>query len=136
MARDHADRGSAGCLTATPRRPQLRTSHADSSPAHTFVQVHDSVTVIGLTGDPDPAGRASFLAELRELAEVCSGEMVADLVACTDLTATFLAELLVVQSVCARHRCTLIVRVRDSGSPTGHHGYPSGDAAVRSGQQA
>lgn len=104
-------------------RPPMRMPRV-----HTFVQVRDALTVIGLTGDPDPAARLSFLAELRELAEVCTGELVVDLLACTDLTAAFLAELLAVRALCARHRCTLVVRVRD--------GYPSGDAWVHWWQQA
>lgn len=110
--------------THTPGRPP------DVSPVHIFVLVDDSVTTIGLTGDPDPAGWSSFLAELRELAEVCAGKLVADLFACTDLTAAFLAELLAMQTVCAQHRSTLIVRVRDGAD------YPSGDALVRRWQQA
>lgn len=116
--------------TRTPGKP---TDHV--APVHTFVLVHDSVTIVGLTGDPGPAGHSSFLAELRELAEVCAGELVADLLACTDLTATFLAELLAVQAVCARHRCTLIVRVREAPPATGED-YPSGDAEARWWQQA
>lgn len=77
----------------------------------TFLRVGDSVTTIGLTADMDAPATASFLAELRQLATVCSGELIVDLSACTEITTTVLADLLAVQSICVSRGCRLTARV-------------------------
>jgi hypothetical protein len=80
-------------------------------PVRTFVRVDDSSTTIGCTGNLDAAGTASFLAELRQLAGVCSGGLIVDLSACTEITTTLLADLLAVQAICVGRGCALTARV-------------------------
>jgi anti-anti-sigma regulatory factor len=75
------------------------------------VRVGDAVTTICSTGDMDAQDTAAFLAELRQLATVCSGELIVDLAACTEITTTVLADLVAVQSSCASRGCRLTARV-------------------------
>lgn len=77
----------------------------------TSVRVGDGAVTIAVTSNLDARNAAAFLAELRELSEVCVGELVVDLTNCTEITTAVLSGLEATHDACRRARCRLVVRV-------------------------
>lgn len=78
------------------------------------MRVDDGNVTVTVVGNLDAANALGFLAELRDLCEVCVGDLVVDLVGCSEITTSVLSGLEAAHDACLRARCRLSVR---SGHP-------------------